>query len=172
MRQLLYYTTFTHTVYYFGMLTFTFLLAFFVSVTIEAPLMNLEKLIFSPNQSRIFIFIFRFIYSWNLIWFRETTRSSEVNDAPSYGIITWRYHESHFQFELWDFSWAKTTLNRIILYECLLIQMRIKCPVLISIFVPFMHLNDRFKVQVFESLHWTSYRFGHSHQKSIGICFN
>ena len=56
LRQILYYNTFTHILFMFGMILCVFLLAFFVSVTIEASFMNLEKLIFSPLQSRIFIF--------------------------------------------------------------------------------------------------------------------
>jgi len=42
------YTTFDHITQYFGDLFTVFLLAFFVSVTIEAPFLNLEKLLFSP----------------------------------------------------------------------------------------------------------------------------
>lgn len=47
-----YYTTYEVIHGYFGILMTSFLLAFFVSVTIEAPLLNLEKLMFSPLNAK------------------------------------------------------------------------------------------------------------------------
>jgi len=51
-KEKIYYTTLNHIVEYFGILLFVFLLSFFVSVTVEAPFLNLEKLIFSPSSKR------------------------------------------------------------------------------------------------------------------------
>ena len=50
-KSLIFYTTFDHFIWFFGCLFVVYLLAFVVSVTIEAPFLNLEKLIFSPSPS-------------------------------------------------------------------------------------------------------------------------
>ena len=57
-KEKIYYTTLNHIVEYFGILLFVFLLSFFVSVTVEAPFLNLEKLIFSPSSSKYPIVLF------------------------------------------------------------------------------------------------------------------
>ncbi len=51
-RKPYYYTTLDHILHYFGVLLMVFLLAFFISVTVEAPFLNLEKLLFSPAQKK------------------------------------------------------------------------------------------------------------------------
>jgi len=53
MRKPIYYTDFDQVHAYLGILFAVTLLSFFVSVTVEAPFLNLEKLIFAPlNQRR------------------------------------------------------------------------------------------------------------------------
>jgi len=51
-RKPYYYTVFDHIQHYFGVLLMVFLLAFFISVTVEAPFLNLEKLLFSAAQQK------------------------------------------------------------------------------------------------------------------------
>ena len=53
MRWPIYYTDYDEVHAYLGLLFAVTLLSFFVSVTVEAPFLNLEKLIFAPlNQRR------------------------------------------------------------------------------------------------------------------------
>ena len=47
LRKPGYYTTYDEVQLYFGVLVTCFALAFFVSLTVEAPMLNLEKLMFS-----------------------------------------------------------------------------------------------------------------------------
>ena len=49
-RKPYYYTVLDHIQHYFGVTLMIFLLAFLISVTVEAPFLNLEKLLFSPAQ--------------------------------------------------------------------------------------------------------------------------
>lgn len=51
MRKPIFYTTFGHIEMYFGVLVTVFLLAFVVSLTVEAPFLNLEKLVFNKKRS-------------------------------------------------------------------------------------------------------------------------
>ena len=51
MRKPIFYTTFGHIQLYFGVLLTVFLLSFLLSLTIEAPFLNLEKLIFSKKKN-------------------------------------------------------------------------------------------------------------------------
>ena len=52
MRTLNYYTAFSTTHTFLGLVLTVFLLSFFVSVTIEASFLNLEKLIFAPLTTK------------------------------------------------------------------------------------------------------------------------
>ena len=51
-RKPFYYTVFNQVHTYFGFLVAVFGLSFIVSLTVEAPFLNLEKLLFSPLQSK------------------------------------------------------------------------------------------------------------------------
>jgi len=53
MRKPYYYTIFDQIQQYLGVVLAVFLIAFFISVTVEAPFLNLEKLLFSPAQKEI-----------------------------------------------------------------------------------------------------------------------
>ena len=60
IRRPIFYDTFDHVVNYFGILITVFLLSFLVSLTIEAPFLNLEKLLFNllpRNSSTVFVYV-------------------------------------------------------------------------------------------------------------------
>ena len=51
IRKPYYYTKFTHAEHYFGVLLMVFFMAFAISLTVEVPLLNLEKLLISPTKT-------------------------------------------------------------------------------------------------------------------------
>lgn len=51
IRKPYYYTKFTHVEHYFGVLLMVFFMAFAISLTVEVPLLNLEKLLVSPTKT-------------------------------------------------------------------------------------------------------------------------
>lgn len=54
IRKPYYYTKFTHAEHYFGVLLMVFFMAFAICLTVEVPLLNLEKLLIRPNRASIY----------------------------------------------------------------------------------------------------------------------
>lgn len=52
IRKPYYYTKFTHAEHYFGVLLMVFFMAFAICLTVEVPLLNLEKLLIRPNRAK------------------------------------------------------------------------------------------------------------------------
>ena len=51
IRKPYYYTKFTHAEHYFGVILMVFFMAFAICLSVEVPLLNLEKLLISPNRT-------------------------------------------------------------------------------------------------------------------------
>lgn len=105
-RKPYYYTVLDHIQHYFGVLLMVFLLAFVISITIEAPFLNLEKLLFNLADKpvgkyyAILLVCSHFLYHYYpYFWHCHYAEAKKENNVDDWKIPRPRPLSTESQFE-------------------------------------------------------------------------